>query len=212
MLDSPQVRRHSASQVADLHRQQTCVFANFVQPGDALLHYECGDAAILSELPGELKAGIEPNTDLASRGIDRGIDVRPTIDSFGGTTFDRIFVSQSPEAMATPVHNLRCLRELLTSTGLLIISQPIIANDQRMSPTECRLKIESLNALLLAAHLTAESASVRRYAYHSKAVTMPSPHFRGKKSYAMVKPFLAFVAVARPSLEPSHEFGDRACS
>lgn len=191
--------RRPSARTNDTSRQQSSVFADYVIPEHSLLEFGCGDGAILDALDSQAKSGVESNAELAAVSTSKGYDIRPTIGSFAGTSFDRVLVSRELIDLANPKQELRSLSELLSNIGLLLISQPIDAGGRLLRPTEYRAQKDSLRTLLSAAGCTVDSISVKRYSYRTSPFKFgkgPSPHFANKKTYSMVKPFLSLVAVA----------------
>ena len=178
--------------------QQQRVFADYVASEHSLLELGCGKGEVLCGLECHAKAGVEADANLAAIAADKGIDVRPTIDSFAGTTFDRLLVGEEPRDLT--LDDLRQLRTLLSQTGLLLISRPIDDEGRLLRPMEYREHTESLRELLRESQFTVDSISVRRYSYRTSPFQFgnsDSPTKTSERTYWMVKPFLSLVAVAR---------------
>lgn len=183
--------------------KRTCVLAPYLDPQDTILELECGDGRLLAALPGREKAGVEASPSAARLAKDRGLDVRTTIEEFSGARFRRIVCGARLDTISNRAESLAILRSFLTQDGLLLLSQPVSSFDT-LRAVSWRVQAEipsQLASLLVDAGFEPRRVAFERHSCRSAGFRFADRESRqagDRRTYWIVTPFLALIAVANP--------------
>jgi SAM-dependent methyltransferase len=115
-------------------------FKKSVKPGDTVIDFGCGGGFLLQNLNGGTKIGIEPNAAAVESvrrfGITHFASPREALDGLGGGIADVIVSNHALEHTLNPLQEIKSLRPLLKTGGVIHFFVPCEGIGVRYKPKD----------------------------------------------------------------------------